>query len=278
MTTTTADSSILPKLIFRTIKASTLAWPGQPALSDSLVIKIKDGERLPLFFIGTYDQVIALAENLHGDIPFYGIRSNWGLLPPTQANIEMLGEYYAKQLLKIQPQGSFSLASFCSDSQLTWQIAQLLTGWGHDVSLLALVEKDIEENLTPLLKLGKLVGRSEYQLRKLWALPLSERYSYLAKMFKRFVSGQRAEEINNLVPVLPEGEAAFTFLPFKGKVTLFYIHGERFSFYRYKPFDRCWRPYALGGTDIFVVPGENHLNPSWVTIANILRNKLLTAN
>jgi hypothetical protein len=148
---------------------------------------------------------------------------------------------------------------------LAWEIAKQLVTLGRKVSFMALIETDIFNHKNLLLTIGRKLGYIEYKVRH----KLSQcSVGYLFNYFFNLISKKLFTSIKPNHTEYTENQ--YIFSPLNERILFFYIYGHKFSFYRFKLFQRCWNNYALGDVNFHMVSGDDHLNPNWVDITKIL--------
>ena len=268
--------------MYRSLRASTLNWPGAPVTPNSLIRKIRDGEREPVFYVGTIDQLTKLAEAVGPGYPLYGVRSYAFLFPASETVINSIATCYCDEILKLQGKAPFRIMSFCGDGLLAWEIARQLEAKGGRILSVALVEFDMIFRSTLRLVVGRLVGKASYRLRHITELGPKEVVSYVAGIMKSRIQAARACLFDRLIDKEPPGNGPGAHLFFDkpddpyvlksldANLILFYLDNSSHRFYKYKFFQKSWLGLTSQKPSIHFVPGLAHDEPSWPNICQIV--------
>ncbi|AOY80290.1 condensation domain-containing protein [Moorena producens JHB] len=143
-------SSPFPELspeIYRKLLAYNAGRKGQRAAPNSLIVAMNtSGTKQPLFWCsGRFQLVVQLAEYLGEDQPTYAMNSGQSAMEYTNDNIKALAAHYVREILTIQPSGSYLLGGYCSGGTIAFEIAQQLLSQGKTITLLCLLEKFIPQ-------------------------------------------------------------------------------------------------------------------------------------
>ncbi|HZS34487.1 MAG TPA: condensation domain-containing protein [Methylomirabilota bacterium] len=140
------EGAVAPPLaasILYGLRTYTASWAGQRATPQSLVIGLNTkGTSPPLFWcLQNYRELKQLAKYVGPDRPVYGMRSGNKVMVKTDANNRALAARYVRDILEIQPEGSFVVGGNCQAASIAFYIATGLLDAGHEVPLLVLMER-----------------------------------------------------------------------------------------------------------------------------------------
>jgi len=256
--------------------ANILRQSGCSASWSSLVPIQTGGSKPPLFFLPSGGAVgcnlgfANLASLLGSDQPVYGLQQQ-GLdkrQTSLYSSIEELAAHYIKEILTIQPNGSYLLAGLCFGGTVAFEIANQLRKQGHKVALVALFDSYAPKSSfnRPLLPYEALFYRITFHLSNFSQLCLKEKLIYVVERVKsrfnqiayKFSLRRRhslppslqyfhAEELN--------GQLLRNYLPqvYPEPVTLF--RSSRLIGERYCGHDMGWSQLSAGGVEIHKIPG-----------------------
>lgn len=256
--------------------ANILRQSGCSASWSSLVPIQTGGSKPPLFILPSggavgYNLGFAnLASLLGSDQPVYGLQQQ-GLdkrQTSLHSSIEELAAHYIKEILTIQPNGSYLLAGLCFGGTVAFEIANQLRMQGHKVALLALFDSYAPKSSfnRPLLPYETLFYRITFHLSNFLQLGLKEKLIYIVERVKsRF--NQIAYKFSlrrghSLPPSLQyfhaeelNGQLLKNYLPqvYPEPVTLF--RSSRLIGERYCGHDMGWSQLSAGGVEIHKIPG-----------------------
>jgi len=111
--------------------------------SSSLVKVRVNGDKKPLFYIGTTNYAHKLKAVLADDQPIYGLNIfgvKEAVNPDLPVTIEMIAQQFLAKIQKVQPTGPYQMASFCSDTLIAYEIAQQILQAGQSVSMFATID------------------------------------------------------------------------------------------------------------------------------------------
>lgn len=295
MNASTSSQAGLSPDLYRRFLMLTCAWPGTRALPGSLVLKYHSGNhREPLFWCGGPDELSIICEELAEKRSIFLMRGTYGVLPPTSEIVQALGQYYANEIIKIQPQGAYRIGGFCEAGCIAYEIAQVLIAQGYQVKLLVLFERDlivcgfIESLVSRAFLLIDKAGR-HWKLYK--QIPSGGTWKFFKYCY--YVLFERLNPAHNQSRGCPDGETLpadlinpvqpipcsleeepYTFKPYPGSAVLVYIRWGRFGYFRFRMFRKHWDKIVLGGTDFLTIPGWAHYMPNWRLFGNILNGLL----
>jgi amino acid adenylation domain-containing protein len=114
-----------------TVRALAQFIRADGALPVSRVVEFiqPEGDRTPLFFVGSTDMVPPLLPHIDEEQPIHGLNI-FGLLPergPVPAlTVEAIARVYIEEIRKVQPEGPYRFAAYCRDTMLALEVAQQL--------------------------------------------------------------------------------------------------------------------------------------------------------
>jgi amino acid adenylation domain-containing protein len=201
-----------------TIRQQVLLLNESLGLADSAqIIPIQPhGSATPLFWIEPSPLIHNLAKALGEDQPFFGVTMTLNDLDQfgPKPTMEDFAQFYAENILKIQPAGPFYLGGFCTGGVLAYAIATYLQLANHDVASLVLLDA---ENPAFYQRLGSLTTEirklrfyARRALEKKSVNELSRRFKFRIRRLLRLQQPVLTEMsvINNAI-----AEAAFNYAP-----------------------------------------------------------------
>jgi amino acid adenylation domain-containing protein len=188
------------------------------------------------------------------------------------ATVEELAERYVESLLAFRPEGPYLLAGSSLGGTVAYEMARRLTAAGHEVAFLGMGDtagvRQLPEPFAgaeaEAMVLGYLAGPIGAQcFQALEALAPDDRPAFMVAELERagrLREGLGEEALARLVRVIRSNQAAMIAYrpqPYEGPVAFFRAAdgGSRYAEAREEP----WRPLALGGLSVRVIPG-NHLS------------------
>lgn len=205
----------------------------------------------------------ALSEYLGNDQPIYGLR--YGLAaktaqhtPELPKRIEELAAHYIEELRSFQPEDPYWLMGFSLGGRVALEMAQQLIASGQKIELLIIFD-------TSLAVEYRINSLQQQVSAALELTPVQAWQRFRSIVHRRFhpqpaiISGQSYEPHQSN----PSGEAHF-FEPYSpplypGKVAFFQAsdpsHGV---FHRPALPSQRWRRIALGGLEVYEMPGDHH--------------------
>jgi amino acid adenylation domain-containing protein len=185
--------------IHHQLLALTAGWKGQRVNPESLIFGLNtQGTLLPLFWcFQGYREFSQLAKYIGTEQPIYGMRSGHLVMSYTQENIQALAAHYVREILKVQPEGSYRLGGNCQSGRIIFEMARQLQQQGKTVAILCLLEVFI-----PKLYFGEVAlffGRESDRFNpyKTFAEPeLGYRKFYRGGFSINIVSGDHGQYFN----------------------------------------------------------------------------------
>ncbi|NJR45853.1 MAG: amino acid adenylation domain-containing protein [Hyellaceae cyanobacterium CSU_1_1] len=255
--------------------ASLMLEQGWSAYWSSLVSIQPHGDQSPLFLVHAVGGNVLgyrwLAEALGTDRPIYGLQARGldGQQTPLTSIKEMAASYL-EEIKLIQPQGPYFLAGHSFGGFVAFEMAQQLVQQGETVAFLALFDcfgpNDHDKstlaqrlgihinNLSALSlreKLAYFTDRFEYILQSKMPFAWQQRYSKLANLM-RSPEQRLIAQIQN---INLQAKEQYTPTVHEGKLTLFRAQARQVNGY-FDP-DGGWQGLALGGIDVYEVPGTH---------------------
>jgi thioesterase domain-containing protein/acyl carrier protein len=223
-----------------------------PDAWHSLVTIQPGGVRPPLFCIhgesGNLLMYRSLARHLGPDQPIYGLQPQG--LDGKQApltRIEDMAARYIKEIQVIQPEGPYFLAGYCMGGTIAFEMAQQLSGQGHRVNLLALLD-------TYNWRMMKRTFLHDiyFNVQKLW---FSCQHFFLTNPRSKLRSLQaRYHELSNESEVSEcNRRAACAYVPRVYSGRMLHVRPSR-QYARYNGPEMAWDELVAGGLEVFCVP------------------------
>jgi len=245
--------------------------------TSAIVAMQPRGSAGPLFIIhgagGNIIRFYQLAMMIGTDHPIYGIQAQ-SLLPgqPALLRLEDQATYYLSEIRKIQPKGPYFFLGYSFGGTTALEIAHQLRDQGEQVELLGMLDSRQREYMTLILSKDSVRTRLDRRIARflgnLAPLSFSEKVDYLrGKLFtrtlRRFYSVAARFGIRSVPSFLKSTEdiswiAAMNYKPrpWPGQVTLFRASVQPDP---RLPWDLGWSPLALGGVQVFELPGDHDL-------------------
>ncbi len=154
--------------------AALLADQGLPSFSP--LISLREGNTPACLFLvhglgGSAIELRQLARQIDHAFTVYGVQA-FGLCNATpHRSVEAMASAYADEILRVQPNGPYSLAGYSFGGLVAFEIARQLKGRGLDVRFLGLIDSYPDDGIT--------MGRLWSRLRRLIRTPAEERRGLL---------------------------------------------------------------------------------------------------
>jgi amino acid adenylation domain-containing protein len=274
-------------------KAPSIAEQAQLIESDGgrqfdfrQVVKLQpNGARLPIIAVNNTGIFYVLSKRLGSDQPFTCLQ----LFDPANDDVplpdtlEELAAEYVRLIRSVQPNGPYAFLGWCVAGALTFEIARQISTSGQEVAMLAMVDTWAPGHLH---RLGLLRGRLtdwayrfclvRKDFRRLrqgqqgWRTFIGNRvlFKRLAGLFGRPLAAVQPSIVDRAQQETPEaydqwllkylGGVLKHYEPkvYRGKVSLFRSGEEPHGLWIDKKMG--WRPFALEGVDVVVVPGDHY--------------------
>ncbi|WP_159783482.1 amino acid adenylation domain-containing protein [Sodalinema gerasimenkoae] len=255
----------------------TLLEQDTTTLAGSSIISIQsEGEHPPIFGIHVLGRGMKyyrpLVKQLGPHQPIYGLSFNPKDEKADEANdVKELSRLYIRDLQTLQPQGPYYLLGVSFGGRVAFEMAQQLQAQGQEVALLGLIDTTARTGVKHLPATSRVSGHWQklqeegvhYITRKLKARLGRIRYrnkARLAKIYQRF--GQPMPETLQTVASREKNiqlKKQHFPQPYHGKVTLFRAKDRKAEVGTEIDPDYGWRDLAVGGLDIYDIPGDHLL-------------------
>ena len=233
------------------------------------------GSRLPFFFVhpigGNVLNFAGFASHFHDDQPVYGIQAR-GLdgKDAPRLTIDEMAADYVDSIRAVQPNGPYSIGGFSAGAIVAFEMARLLQAQGQQISILALLDSELELPLSArsgsvLHSLRGALRMARFNLRYAARIPA---FSFVRRKAKNLYMRAtlrlwRIREVlglhndpSNLGP--EEGFMLalrhYTPRPYNGDATLFRAMDE---IARYPDPYLGWRPFILGKLEVQEIRGDH---------------------
>lgn len=252
--------------------AEILRRDGGSAPRSVLVPIQTDGSQPPLYIVsgagGNVVRFYNLARNLGRDQPVYGLLPP-GLIgeAPLLTNVEEIAARYISEIKTLQPEGPYFLAGYSFGGTVTFEMARQLTTQGDEIGLLALLDAEEWSYLCRQMRSLTASDRLRRWRDILWKVLFEKhRLEYLVNRLRRRATSLIYSVYQRLGRQLPRNlgtiEDVNTFAatqyvpkPYAGCVTVFAAEPT----FQTAVDDQTlgWGQFALGGVDIYEIPGEH---------------------
>jgi hypothetical protein len=282
----------LPSKLYRGLKVATFDWPGTRVSDDSLLMKVHEANnsnKSPLIWCGYVENLELIVSVCGKDRDIYAIRGPVGLFRPSEHVVSLLGRYYAEEIEKAIPSGSYMLAGLCLASRLAVEIATILIQKGHQIPFLGFVETDISTGHTWLNKYTrKVFNRVNYHGTRFRSSlnaiknspPTFAKYIRNIPTILKDSFGKEPAEFHldvdkDIYKFRKDRDVMYEIKEYPGFINLFYIRWAIFGFYQFKFFQRYWREIASDGIKVDFVNGFAHQFPNWNAIIARMNKRIL---
>ena len=245
----------------------------------SLVPIKPQGKKAPIYLVHGGGLHVLFYQNLVKDLdedqPIYALQAK-GLDGESEPldTIEAMATHYINEILEQNSDGPYHLAGYSLGGLIAFEMAKQLKEMGKDVGIVALFDAVAKDNWTSEGKFEKFLKKTSYNFSILLKKPidtisykstvLKGRYQHL--MGKVRVAYQDSETQSVEEGLLPFGKKVYEksleafwryelptcdlpVLLFKAKDQMFYLKDPEFN---------GWKPFALGGVEVFEVEGNHH--------------------
>jgi amino acid adenylation domain-containing protein len=247
---------------------------------SSLVAIQPQGERTPVFFVhvgsGNVLCYLDLARYVGLDQPFYAIQdpSLLGTVPPFES-LDAMAAHYVECIRAAQPSGPYLIGGWSFGGLVAFEMARQLTAAGAEVALLAILdsgtpemEREFERRSDDAALLAILAHEMYLPVvaTELRQLEPEQRLHFVADYMNRagLIFDDAPEVVRRQLEIFKYRNRAtlnYDPGPYAGAISLF-VAGDR------QPDEEeaealpdlieGWRKLALGGLDVFSVPGAHH--------------------
>ena len=245
--------------------------------TSAIVAMQPRGSAAPLFIIhgagGNIIRFYQLAMMIGTDHPIYGIQAQ-SLLPgqPALLRLEDQAAYYLSEIRKIQPKGPYFFLGYSFGGTTALEIAHQLRDQGEQVELLGMLDSRQREYMTLILSKDSVRTRLDRRIARflgnLAPLSFPQKVDYLrgklvTRSLRRFYSIASRFGVRTVPSFLKSTEdiswiAAMNYKPrpWPGQLTLFRASVQPDP---RLPWDLGWSPLALGGVQVYELPGDHDL-------------------
>lgn len=246
------------------------------ANTTSSIVPIKrSGSAAPLFILhgagGNIIRFFQLAMLVQTEHPIYGIQAQ-SLLPGQSAllRLEDQASYYLKEVRKIQPHGPYYFLGYSFGGTTALEMAHQLRAVGEEVELLGMLDSRQRDYMVVMRSKDSVRTRLDRRLTRFFGnfnpLSWTEKLSYITrKLFTRTLrhtyricAGIGLRSVPSWMKSTDDISwvAAMNYRtrPWPGQISLFRASEQpdpRF------PRDLGWTSLALGGIEIFELPGDH---------------------
>jgi len=261
-----------------TIKELAKLLREQIASPESTLVAIQpQGERSPVFFVhvgsGNVLCYLDLARYVGLDQPFYAIQdpSLLGTMPPFES-IEAMAAHYVECIRAAQASGPYMVGGWSFGGLVAFEMARQLTAAGEEVSLLAIldsgtpeIEREFERRSDDAALLAILADEMSLPVTaaQLRQLQPEQQLHFVADHMNRagLVFDNAGEVVRGQLETFKSRNRAtigYDPAPYAGAISLFVAGEKQPEEAAYPDLIEGWRNLALGGLEVFSVPGKHH--------------------
>jgi hypothetical protein len=281
-----ANSKKLPSGVYRKFFMLTDYWQGSRVDPESLLVKIHSGgDAAPFFWVGAPNELIEMISAVGEDRSIYCIPNTVNVLSPIKSTIIELGQYFADEIVKANPEGPYLLGGLCNSAFTSYEIAKILEEKGKQVGLLLMIERDVTQKNIIILLFRKIYWFIETFNR--WTIFFSKNpgkfFALLAQKFSQYILRRKVvgEPIRDEILLLPDdlvfdksNKDNYKLAGFKGKVDLIYVKWGLLGYFKFNYFRKLWDELALNGANFHIIDGKFHMPPNWRAVATITKQIL----
>jgi enterobactin synthetase component F len=168
------------------------------------LVLLRPGVGTPLFMIpsmfGSVAELMPIARALPGDLPVYGVQAR-GLNEeePPDDRVETMAERYADAIMRLQPEGPYSVVGKCFGGLVALETARCLLGRGQDIRLLGGLDTFLHPRFWPL------------RLRIAYSAPRFAKYAMTSLSAKRFRNlAVRIDTAARMISEMAQGDLSMT--------------------------------------------------------------------
>ncbi len=148
----------------------------------SAVIPVRiNGSLPPLFIVGLQPLYRPLLQRLPPDLPVYGLSFPDTTTLPVPFRIEDIAERQVRSMRRSHPHGPYSIAGWCADGILAFEMARQLRSQGQKVTVVVLIDAFHPVYRRDAGRWSSRFGRVRYHLKTLAQLDLRSSLTYPAK-------------------------------------------------------------------------------------------------
>ncbi|MBY0481511.1 MAG: amino acid adenylation domain-containing protein [Chitinophagaceae bacterium] len=271
----------------------------QENITDSkfkVLVPIKpEGSKLPVYIIHAIGLNLMFLRSfilfLDKEQPVYGLQALGlnGIDKPLD-NMEEIARFYISEIVEQNPTGPYLITGYSFGGYIAFEIVKQLKAMGKDVRMLAMIDTNIQEPLHRLPiyeRVSKKLMRQWYKLlfrtKVTWENPVDS-FNFLRIVYTQMIKSKFIKDYDseNMPPfmmhIAQKLEVAYynyEIKPYHVKINLF--KSEHRMFFVDDPKYLGWKPFALDGIDIHLIPGDHKdmlLPPHDRVFAEIFQKKL----
>ena len=261
-----------------TIKELAKMLREQIAPPESTLVEIQpQGERPPVFFVhvgsGNVLCYLDLARHVGLDQPFYAIQDPTlsGAMPQFES-IEATAAHYIECIRAAQASGPYMIGGWSFGGLVAFEMARQLNTAGEEVSLLAIldsgtpeIEREFEKRSDDAMLLAILAHEMYLPVTadELRQLEPEQRLHFVADHMNRagLIFDNAAEVVRGQLDTFKYRNRVtigYDPGPYAGSISLFVAADREPDQADYPDVIEGWRKLALGGLEVFSVPGAHH--------------------
>lgn len=133
----TRINSSPPATVEMSPESFSIDWE-EVASSDKLIVKLRDGDGVPIFLIPGTSGRVDIFTHISDEFtsPVYGIQ----MTSTTPETLPKLAEFYFMNIKTTQPRGPYRLGAFCGGSITLFLLAEKILQAGDDIQQMALID------------------------------------------------------------------------------------------------------------------------------------------
>jgi amino acid adenylation domain-containing protein len=234
----------------------------------------------PIFLVhpagGTVFKYADLARHLAPDRPVYAIQAA-GVTDGAEPlrTVDLMAQRYLEEVLRLQPQGPYSLAGWSAGGVIAVEMAHRLRAAGEVVALVGLLDssppnadKPVPDPVQLYRRLAAGLSSAEPAeldalVDEIRVLPINDRLPYLSRWLGAHGAESRVQELEGLKPVVEVFRAIVgavrrhPLAPYPGRVTLLCAEQGRGEGWENAGLSELWKPFVTGELEVVVVPGTH---------------------
>jgi len=144
---------------------AAVAGSGWPLLREGTTVALfhPQGGLAPLYWcFNGFGELAALGHALGPDQPLYGLYSGSGVAPGSGPFVRRLGELYAEELVRLQPEGPFFIGGNCRGARVAYEMSAQLRARGRAVAGVCLLESFDPRLYRDTVRATLLYGRESH--------------------------------------------------------------------------------------------------------------------
>ncbi|MEA5577738.1 amino acid adenylation domain-containing protein [Anabaena sp. UHCC 0451] len=259
----------------KALLAITLGRPGERPQPNSFMVKIhsRGNPEKPFFYCANaYKEAVPLANLL--ECPFFLLESGYNVFSSDNTYaIKALAARHLKDILTVQPQGSYSIGGYSYGALVAYEISQQLQARGKTVDLLVIFDRPGTHFLYVLYRYCQnLYSHISLILSTFKQLKPKERWQYLRQKGLRILRNLGLNQILGQQPSSEERErkpsvetlsslvltaSHYQFSPYDGRVALFCADERRKAPLWLFP-RSGWDKKTLPKLEVYEVPGNHY--------------------